>query len=97
VAPELRVDSGGTARQEVVTVNGLVIPVTERSLGMSSCLVAHGVTEDDAMNDGADNPAARDDMAPPVRRRASISSCGSAVVKEPNFILMGLRLRNSSL
>jgi len=97
VAPELRVDSGGTARQEVVTVNGLMIPVTERSLGVPSCLVAHGVTEDDAMNDGADNPAARDDTVPPVRRRASISSCGSAVVREPSFILIVLSLRNSSL
>ena len=97
MAPELRVDSGGTARQEVVTVNGLMIPVTERSLGVPSCLVAHGVTEDDAMNDGADNPDARDDTVDPVRRRASISSCGSAVVREPSFILIGLSLRNSSL
>ena len=86
MAPELRVDSGGTARQEVVTVNGLMIPVTERSLGVPSCLVAHGVTENDAMNDGADNPTARDDTAPPVRRRASISTCSSAVVREPSFI-----------
>jgi len=97
VAPELRVDSGGTARQEVVTVNGLVIPVTERSLGVPSYLVAHGVTEDDAVKDGADNPVVRDDTAPPVRHRASISSFGSAVVREPTFILIGLSLRNSSL
>ena len=96
MAPELRVDSGGTARQEVVTVNGLMIPVTE-DLGVPSCLVAHGVTENDAMNDGADNPTARDDTAPPVRRRASISNCGAAVVREPTFILIGLSLRNSSL
>ena len=53
---------------------------------MLSCLVAHGVTEDDAVNDGADNPDARDDTAPPVKHRASISSCGSAVVREPTFI-----------
>ena len=78
MAPELRVDSGGTSRQEVVTANGLMIPVTERSLGVPSCLVSHGVTKDDDVNDGADNPAARDDTAPPVRHRASISSCGSA-------------------
>ena len=97
MAPELRVDSGGTARQEVVTVNGLVIPVTERSLGVPSYLVAHGVTEDDAVKDGADNPVVRDDTAPPVRHRASISSFGSAVVREPTFILIGLSLRNSSL
>ena len=90
-------DSGGTARQEVVTVNGLVIPVTERSLGVPSYLVAHGVTEDDAVKDGADNPVVRDDTAPPVRHRASISSFGSAVVREPTFILIGLSLRNSSL
>ena len=86
MAPELRVDSDGTARQEVVTVNGLRIPVTERSLGVPSCLVAHGVTEDDAVNDGTDNPDARDDTAPPLKHRASISSCGSAVVREPTFI-----------
>jgi len=92
VAPELRVDSGGTARQEVVTVNGLMIPVTERSLSVPSCLVAHGVTEDDAMDDGADNPAARDSTVPPVRRRALISSCGSVVVREASFILIGLSL-----
>jgi len=49
------------------------------------------------MNDGADNPAARDDTVPPVRRCASISSCGSAVVREPSFILIGLSLRNVSL
>ena len=95
VAPGLRVDSGGTALQEVVTVNGLMIPVTARSFSVPSCSIAHSVTEDDAMDDSADIPAARDDTVPPVRCRASISSCDSAVVREPSFIFIGLSLRNS--
>jgi len=73
VAPGLRVDSGGTALQEDVTLNGLMIPVTAKSFSVPSCSVAHSVTEDDAMDDSAEIPAARDGTVPPIRRRASIS------------------------
>ena len=41
----LRVDFGVNAVQEVVTVNGLSIPVTASSFRMSKCSVAEGVTE----------------------------------------------------
>ena len=66
----LRVDFGETALQEVFTMNGLSIPVTARTLSAPSCSVAEGVTEDGATDDSADNQAARDGTAPPVRRRA---------------------------
>ena len=59
----LRVNFGGTALQGVVTVNWLSIPVTARSLSAPSCSVAEGVTEDGAIDDSADIPAARDGTA----------------------------------
>ena len=55
-------------------MNGLMIPVTARSFSVSSCLVEHSVTEDDAMDDSAEIPAARDGTVPLVKRRASISA-----------------------
>jgi len=72
------------------TVNGLTIPVTARSFSVSPCSVAHSVTEDHAMDDSAESPAACDDTVPPVRRRTSISA-----VSEPSLISIGLSLGNS--
>ena len=57
---------------------------------MSPCSVAHSATEDGAMDDNAEIPAARDVMVPPVRRRASISA-----VSESSLISIGLSLGNS--
>jgi len=57
---------------------------------VSPCSVAHSVTEDDAMDDSAEIPAARDGTVPPVRRRTSISA-----VSEPSLILVGLSLGHS--
>jgi len=54
-----------------------------------------GATGDGAMDDTADIPAARDDMTPPVRRRAFTSGWNTAVAREPTFDLVGLHLRNS--
>jgi len=53
-------------------VNGLLVPVTARSLSAPSCSVAQGVTEDGSMDDSADISLAvvHDGTAPPVRRRA---------------------------
>ena len=53
----------------------------------------HKETEDGAMDDSADIPVAHDGTARPVRRRASTSGWDSAVVREPSFDLVGLRLR----
>ena len=86
----LKVDFGVTAFQDVVTMNVLLVPVTARSLSAPSCSVAR---EDGAMDDSADIPVARDGTAPPVRRRASTSGWDSAMVREPSFDLVGLRLR----
>ena len=47
------------------------------------------------MDDTSDIPAARDDMTPPVRRRAFTSGWNTAVAREPTFDLVGLHLRNS--
>ena len=44
-----------------------------------------GVTEDGAIDDNTDIPAARDGTAPPGRLRASTSGWDSAVVREPRF------------
>jgi len=71
-------------------VNGLTIPVTARSFSVSPCSIAHSVTEDDAMDDSAEFPSARDSTVPPVRRRASISTAS-----EPSLISIELSLRNS--
>jgi len=62
----LRVDFGVNAFQEVVTVIGPSVPVTARTLSAPSCSVAEGVTEDGAIDDSADIPAARDGMTPHV-------------------------------
>jgi len=72
----LRVDFGVNAIQEVITVNGLSVPVIARSLSAPSCSLAEGVVEDGAMDDSADIPAARDGMTPPIRRRAFTIECG---------------------
>jgi len=64
-----------------------MILVTATNFSVSPCSVAHSVTEDDAMDDSAEIPAARDGTVPPVRRRASISA-----VSEPSLILTGLSL-----
>ena len=85
VVSGLRVDFGGTALQEVVTVNGMLIPVTATSLSAPSCSAAEGVIEDGAMDDRADIPAARDGTALPGRRRASTSVWDAAVVREQSF------------
>ena len=83
------------AIQEVVTLNGPSVPVTSRSLSAPSCSVAEGATEDGAMDDSADIPAARDGMTPPVRRRAFTSECGIQRWRESRaLILVGPRLRN---
>ena len=66
-------------------MNGLSVPVNATSFSAPSCSVAEGVTEDGAMDDSADIPAARDGMAPPVRRRAQTSGWDTAVVREPSF------------
>jgi len=63
VVTGLRVDFGGTALQDAVTVNGLLIPVTARSLSAPSWSVAEGVIEDGALDDSADLPVARDGTA----------------------------------
>jgi len=76
-------------------MNGLSIPVTARSLSAPSCSVAQGVTEDGAIDDSTDNPAARDGTAPPVRRCASTSGWDSAGMREPNFDFGGAAPRNS--
>jgi hypothetical protein len=44
-----------------------------------------GVTEDGAIDDNTDIPAARDGTAPPGRLRVSTSGWDSAVVREPRF------------
>ena len=77
------------AIQEVVIVNGPSVPVTSKSLNAPSCLAVKGVTDDGAMDDTADNPAARDGMTPPVRRRAFTSGWNTAVVREPRFDFSG--------
>jgi len=73
-------------------VNGLTILVTARSFSVSPCSVVHSVTEDNAMDDSAEIPAARDGTVSPVRRRTSISA-----VSEPSLLFKGLSLRNSYL
>ena len=75
-------------------MNGLSVPVTARSLNAPSSSVAEGVTEDGAMNDSANIPAARDSTTPPGRLLASTSGLYIAVVTEPS--VFGLYLRNSS-
>ena len=95
VVSGLRVEFGGTALQEVVTMNGLSIPVTARTLSAPSCSVAQGFTEDGAIDDSADNPAARDGTAPPVRRRASTSGWDTAVMREPSVDFGGATPQNS--
>ena len=52
-------------------------------------------TDDGVMDDTADIPVARDDMTPPVRRRAFTSGWNTAVARQPTFELVGLHLRNS--
>jgi len=47
---ELGCDFGGAALQKVVTVNGLSIPMTVRSLSVSSCSFAKDVTEGNTVN-----------------------------------------------
>jgi len=66
-------------------VHGLSFPVTATSLSAPSCSVVEGVTEDGAIDDNTDIPAARDGTAPPGRLRASTSGWDSAVVREPRF------------
>jgi len=85
VVTEPSLDSGGAALQEVVAVNGLSIPATARSLSAPSCSVAEVVTEDSAIDDNADIPAACDGTARPGRRCALTSRRDSAVVGEPSF------------
>jgi len=48
-------------------------PSDGKRFSVPSCSVAHSVTEDNAMDDSAEIPAARVGTVPPVRRRASIS------------------------
>ena len=50
MATELGCDFGGAALQEVVTVNGLSIPTTVRSLSIPSCSIVEDVTEGDTVN-----------------------------------------------
>ena len=57
--------------------------------------VAANATGDVAMDDTTDIPVARDDMTPPVRRRAFASGWNTAVAREPTFDIVGLHLRNS--
>jgi len=52
----------------------------------------HKETEDGAIDDSTDISAARDGTTPLVRRCASTSRWDSAVVREPSFDLVGLRL-----
>ena len=66
-------------------MHGLSFPVTATSLSAPSCSVVEGVTEDGAIDDNTDIPAARDGTAPPDRLRASTSGWDSAVVREPRF------------
>jgi len=47
-------------------------------------------TGDGAMDDTADIAAARDDMTPPVRRRAFTSGWNTAVAREPTFDFSGI-------
>ena len=47
------------------TENRLSVPVTARNLNAPPCLVAHGVTENGAMNVSVDVSATRDGTAPP--------------------------------
>jgi len=66
-------------------VHGLSFPVTATSLNAPSCSAMEGVTEDGAIDDNTDIPAASDGTAPPGRLRASTSGWDSAVVREPRF------------
>jgi len=50
VATELGSDFGGAALQKIVTVNGLSIPTTVRSLSVPSCSIVEDVTEGDTVN-----------------------------------------------
>jgi len=84
-------------------VHGLSFPVTATSLSAPSCSVVNGmteasvtpssavegVTEDGAIDDYTDIPAARDGTAPPDRLRASTSGWDLAVVSEPRFDFCG--------
>jgi len=55
-------------------------------LNAPSCVAANA-PGDGAMDDTADIPTARDDMTPPVRRRAFTSRCNTAVARERHLIL----------
>ena len=54
-----------------------------------------GVTEDGAIDDNTDIPAARDGTAHPGRFRASTSGWDSAVVREPRFNFGGVAPQES--
>ena len=66
-------------------MHGLSFLVTATSLSAPSCSVVEVVTEDGAIDDNTDIPAARDSTAPPGRLRASTSGWDLAVVREPRF------------
>ena len=74
---------------------GLSFPVTATSLSAPSCSVVEGVTEDDAIDDNTDIPAARDGTAPPGRLRASTSGWDSVVLREPRFDFGGAATQES--
>ena len=68
--------------------------MTARNFNAPSYSVTEGVTENGAMNDSANIPAARDGTTPPGRLLASTSGLYIAVVRE--LSVFGLYLRNSS-
>jgi hypothetical protein len=85
VATETGCDSGGAAIQEVVTVTGLSIPMTVRSLGAPSCLIVEDVTEGDTVNNRANILTCCESAAPPGDLCASACSLAAKVRTEPSF------------
>jgi len=85
VATELGCDFGGAALQKVVTVNGLWIPTTDRSLNVPSCSIVEDVTEGDNVNKTTNIVSCCESTAP--LRSLCVSACGWAagVRTEPSF------------
>ena len=76
---------GGAALQKIVTVNGLSIPTTVRSLSVPSCLVVKDVTEGNNVNKTTNVVSCCESTAP--LRMLCVSACGWAagVRTEPSF------------
>jgi len=64
MATEPDCDFGGAAFQEVVTVNGLSIPMNDSNLSVSSCSIAQDVTEGGMVNNSTNFLSCCMGMAP---------------------------------